>query len=145
MPSKIIGLALSLLYLSLVNIYVTIIIYLFLWLIGNGWFQKKSKQRGKGWGYTFLKKILGTFRFVTLSLKITDKTKLPPPWKFYKIVLQPALGTFKAKKHDHLWKCQFFIIEPCWNFLILFVQYIPEKFQVLNPLPPDPFGFFFLE
>ena len=84
-------------------------------------FQKKSKQ--EGWKTYFFEKNSETFRILTLSLEILDKTKLYP-WKFCKLVLQ--LRTSKAKiitQHEFFLtnpgNSPSFSIDP-WNFHVIF-------------------------
>ena len=63
----------------------------------NVLFQKKSKQGV--WRYTFLKKLPGVFRFVTLPLEIPEKISCHP-WKFCQIVRHPLeIPSSKTKTH----------------------------------------------
>ena len=84
----------------------------------NGLFQKKSKQ--VGWGYNFLKPPHGIFRFVTLPLKILEKTSFYP-WKFCRIVWYLLeIPTSKIKTRGNSTPYEFFasIPENSTSFLI---------------------------
>ena len=80
-----------------------------------GLFQKKSKwawgagEGGRGWGYTFLKRPTGNFRFVTLLLEIPEKIKFYP-WKFCKF-LWHSLKIPKPKTKTH------------WNYTLVFLEH----------------------
>ena len=52
--------------------------------------RREGGEKGvsSGWGYTFLKKIPGIFRFVILALKISEETSFYL-WKFCKIAWHP--------------------------------------------------------
>ena len=87
----------------------------------------------------FFERIPWTFRFVTLPMDITKKTKLHP-WKFPKILLHtlgipkhPKTKTqFHMKFLYHPWNSNSFLLDP-WNFHMLFLHSILLKFHVLNP------------
>ena len=108
-----------------------------------GLFQKKSKQGGGGWGYTFLEKKPWNFSFLYFTpgnsrqnkaqpLEIpqncvsslgNSKTKNKDPWKFHIIFFLFTLGNPTS-----------FLINP-WKFRTPFLWY-PWKFHILT-LPPS--------
>ena len=107
-------------------------------------YSRKNPNRGggRGWGYAFLKSPPGNFRFVTLPQVIPERKSFYP-WKFCKFVWHPLeIPKSKTKTHgnsalvflEHPGISTSFLIDP-WNFHMFFLQ-DPQKFHVLNPLPP---------
>ena len=97
---------------------------LFLLSMGYSWKYTYITNKG-GWEYTSLKKPPGIFRFVTLTIEISNK-KGVHPWKFCKI-LWHLLEVSRSKTkthgnsrffHEHTWEnpgistCSFFFF---WN------------------------------
>ena len=96
------------------------------WNISNrGLFQKNPNGR---WGYTFLKRSPGNFRFVTLSKEIPGRMRFYH-WKFCKFVWHPLeIPKSKTKTHgnstlvflEHPWKFHLFLLTPRISTFLFF-------------------------
>ena len=107
-----------------------------------GYSRKISNVR-EGFGTYVLKKSLGNSGFLTLPLKISDKTKLHH-WKFFKIVLD-CLEILRPKTEtsgnsawfflNHTWKFHFFN-EP------LYILHTISPISLEIPHPQSSFPLF---
>ena len=90
-----------------------------------------------GWGYTFLKKPPGIFRFVTLTLKIAEKKNFHP-WKFCKIVWQPLESLSRSKIKTHGNSHEFSSTHVEISTYSLFNTLGNSMPSTPSPLPPAP-------
>ena len=97
----------------------------------GGLFQKNPNKGG--WGYTFLKKDPGIFRFVTLSLEIRKKTSFHR-WKFCKLCGRYPFWKFQRQKPRPREIPLSVFLEQPWKFHFFF-NWLLELPHALSSIP----------
>ena len=97
----------------------------------GGLFQKNPNKGG--WGYTFMKKNPGIFRFVTLSLEIRKKTSFHR-WKFCKLCGRYPFWKFQRQKPRLREIPLSVFLEQPWKFHFFF-NWLLELPHALSSIP----------